>query len=104
MLLLVIAKQNEKGMAVLSPGERKGAVWRYHASCTGNGRKGIVKLESMRIYREPLDLMISGPIKKQEEVKSADRQRLFSERRNNCGQTILKSGIRKISLFICCMV
>lgn len=31
--------------------------------------KGIVKLESMRIYRDPLDLMISRSNQKQEEVK-----------------------------------
>ena len=39
--------------------------------------KGIVKLESMRIYREPLDLMISGSNQRTGRGKNADRQRLF---------------------------
>ena len=67
--LLVIAKQNEKGMAVLSWERAKEQYGVTMPVVRAMEEKGIVKLESMRIYREPLDLMISRSDQKQEEVK-----------------------------------
>ena len=52
--------------------------------------KGIVKLESMRIYRDPLDLMISRSNQKQEEVKmQTGRDFFLNEDQHLAVQTIL---------------
>ena len=81
--LLVIAKQNEKGISFLGAG--KGAVWRYHASCTGNGRKGYRKAGKHADLPRTAgsdDLPVQS---KAGRGKNADRQRLFSERRTAAG-------------------
>lgn len=58
--------------------------------------KGIVKLESMRIYREPLDLMISRSDQKQEEVKmQTGRDFFLNEEQQLAVQTILKEWDQK---------
>ena len=58
--------------------------------------KGIVKLESMRIYRDPLDLMISRSNQKQEEVKmQTGRDFFLNEEQQLAVQTILKEWDQK---------
>ena len=94
--LLVIAKQNEKGMAVLSWERAKEQYGVTMPVVRAMEEKGIVKLESMRIYREPLDLMISRSDQKQEEVKmQTGRDFFLNEEQQLAVQTILKEWDQK---------
>ena len=94
--LLVIAKQNEKGMAVLSWERAKEQYGVTMPVVRAMEEKGIVKLESMRIYRDPLDLMISRSNQKQEEVKmQTGRDFFLNEEQQLAVQTILKEWDQK---------
>ena len=94
--LLVIAKQNEKGMAVLSWERAKEQYGVTMPVVRAMEEKGIVKLESMRIYRDPLDLMISRSDQKQEEVKMQTGRDLFlNEEQQLAVQRILKEWDQK---------
>ena len=94
--LLVIAKQNEKGMAVLSWERAKEQYGVTMPVVRAMEEKGIVKLESMRIYRDPLDLMISRSDQKQEEVKmQTGRDFFLNEEQQLAVQTILKEWDQK---------
>ena len=77
------AKRKRHGRSFLGAG--KGAVWRYHASCTGNGRKGYRKAGKHADLPRSAgsdDLPVQS---KAGRGKNADRQRLFSERRTAAG-------------------
>ena len=94
--LLVIAKQNEKGMAVLSWERAKEQYGVTMPVVRAMEEKGIVKLESMRIYRDPLDLMISRSDQKQEEVKMQTGRDFFLNKEQQLAvQTILKEWDQK---------
>ena len=77
------AKRKRHGSSFLGAG--KGAVWRYHASCTGNGRKGYRKAGKHADLPRTAgsdDLPVRSKAGRR---KNADRQRLFSERRTAAG-------------------
>ena len=77
-------------------GAGKGAVWRYHASCTGNGRKGYRKAGKHADLPRTAgsdDLPVRS---KAGRGKNADRQRLFlNEEQQLAVQTILKEWDQK---------
>lgn len=94
--LLEIAGQNEKGTAILSWERAKEQYGITMPVVRALEEKGIVTLERMRIYRDPLDLMVSQAGQNQEDANmQMGRDISLNEEQQMAVQTILKEWDQK---------
>lgn len=94
--LLEMAGQNEKDMAILSWERAKEQYGITMPVVRALEEKGIVKLERMRIYRDPLDLICSKSGQDQDNAKMRTGRDIFlNEEQQMAVQTILKEWDQK---------
>lgn len=94
--LLEIAKRNEKGTAVLSWECAKEQYGVTMPVVRAMEERGILKLERMRIYRDPLDMMLSQPGQDPENAKRQAGGGIFlNEEQQTAVETIKKEWNQK---------